>query len=131
MAGVRRFEDLIAWQLCFELQQYVFELTATGPAARDLGYRRQIRESSASAADNVAEGFGRYRTRDFARFVDIARASLNETSSQLKRGLARRYFTEERYAHANQLTNRALGALAGLQRYLYSCPVTPDGRPKR
>ena len=130
MAGVRRFENLIAWQLCFELQQYVFEMTSTGPAARDPGFKRQIREASASAADNLAEGFGRYRTRDFARFVDITRGSLNETSSQLKRGLAQKYFTEERFAHANQLTNRALGAVAGLQRYLYSCPATPDGRPR-
>ena len=131
MTTARRIEDLIAWQLCFELQQCVFELTEKGPAARDLEFRRQIRASSASAADNVAEGFGRYRTRDFARFVDIARGSLNETSSQLKRGLGRGYYSEESYAHANQLTNRALGALAGLQRYLYTCPVTPDGRPVR
>ena len=89
MAGVRRFEDLIAWQLCFELQQCVFELTESGPAARDFEFKRQIRRASASATDNLAEGFGRYRTRDFARFVDITRGSLNETSSQLKHGLAR------------------------------------------
>lgn len=131
MAGVRRFEDLIAWQLCFELQQYVFELTQRGPAARDFEFKRQIREASASASDNLAEGFGRYRTRDFARFVDITRGSLNETASQLKRGLAQEYYSQEQYARGNQLANRALGAVAGLQRYLRSCPVTPDGRPAR
>lgn len=131
MATARRIEDLIAWQLCFELQQYVFGLTDKGPAARDVEFRRQIRAASASAADNVAEGFGRYRTRDFARFLDIARGSLTETSSQLKRGLARKYYTEQQYDQANQLVNRALGAMAGLQRYLYNCPVTPDGRPVR
>ena len=131
MAGVRRFEDLIAWQLCFELQQCVFELTESGPAARDFAFKDQIRRAAASATDNVAEGFGRYRALDFARFADMARGSLNETSSQLKHGLARKYFSEERYAHANQLANRAIGAVAGLQRYLYACPVTPDGRPAK
>lgn len=131
MVGVRRFEDLIAWQLCFELQQHVFELTQSGPAVRDFEFKRQIRGASASAADNLAEGFGRYRTRDFARFVDIARGSLNETASQLKRGLAQNYFSQEQYARGHQLANRALGAVAGLQRYLRSCPVTPDGRPVR
>lgn len=131
MASARRLEDLIAWQLCFELQQCVFELTGKGPAARDLDFKHQIRRASASAADNVAEGFGRYRARDFARFTDIARGSLNETSSQLKRGFAQKYFSEEQYAHATQLANRAIGAVAGLQRYLYNCPVTPDGRPLR
>lgn len=131
MTSARRLEDLIAWQLCFEVQQAVFELTEKGAAARDLDFKHQIRRASASAADNVAEGFGRYRARDFARFADIARGSLNETSSHLKRGFARRYYSEEQYAHANQLTNRAIGAVAGLQRYLYNCPVTPDGRPVR
>jgi four helix bundle protein len=131
MASARRLEDLIAWQLCFELQQAVFELTEKGPAARDLDFKHQIRRASASAADNVAEGFGRYRARDFARFTDIARGSLNETLSQLNRGLVRKYYSEQQYAHVNQLTNRAIGAVAGLQRYLYTCSVTPDGRPIR
>ena len=131
MAGVRRFEDLIAWQLCFELQQYVFVLTESGPAARDFEFRRQIRSAAASAADNVAEGFGRYRSRDFARFTDVARGSLNETLSQLKRGRACNYFSEERTDAGVQLANRAIGAVAGLQRYLQSCAVTPDGRPRR
>ena len=131
MAGARRLEDLVAWQVCVELQQCVFELTERGRAARDLEFKHQIRRAVASAADNVAEGFGRYRPRDFARFTDIARGSLNEVSSQLKRGLTERYLTEEQYSHANQLTNRAIGAVAGLQRYLYNCPVTPDGRPVR
>ena len=130
MAGVRRFEDLIAWQRCFELQQCVFELTLRGGAARDLEFRRQVRAASASAVDNIAEGFGRYRTRDFARFADIARGSLTETLSQIKRGAAQQYFTREQAEHAEQLANRAIGAVAGLQRYLHSCPVTPDGRPR-
>jgi four helix bundle protein len=131
MAGVRRFEDLIAWQLCAELQQCVFALTERGAAARDAAFKHQIRSASASAADNIAEGFGRYRSRDFARFADIARGSLNETLSQLRRGRTCNYFSEEQTANAEQLANRAIGAVAGLQRYLQSCPVTPDGRPRR
>jgi len=35
MAGVRRYQDLICWQLANELEKLVFELTETGPVSRD------------------------------------------------------------------------------------------------
>src|SRR5687767_3368138 len=77
--GVREFRDLVAWQLAHELKCEVFAFTATGPAVRDFRYRDDIRGSSASAAANISEGFGRFGPREFARFLSIAKASLQET----------------------------------------------------
>jgi four helix bundle protein len=79
MAGVDRFEDLFAWQLADELRRDVFACTEIGKASRDFRYRDQIRDASASAARNTSEGFGRFNPGEFARFLDFARASLNET----------------------------------------------------
>jgi four helix bundle protein len=76
---VRRIEDLIAWQLAFELEREIFAFTAKGAAWRDIKYREQIRDSSASAVRNTAEGFGRFRPTEFARFLEIAHGSLDET----------------------------------------------------
>jgi four helix bundle protein len=84
--GVRRFEDLIAWQLAFQLQEEVFAFAASGPAARDVKYCDQIRESSRSATRNTAGGFGRYRPREFGHFLRIAGASLHETKNHLLDG---------------------------------------------
>jgi hypothetical protein len=46
MAGVHRFEDLIAWQLEDELRREVFAFTEDGKAARDFKYRDQIRDAA-------------------------------------------------------------------------------------
>jgi four helix bundle protein len=79
MAGVKRYEDLVVWQLAYQLQRELFELTATGRAACDFKFCDQVRDSSASMARNIAEGFGRFRPAEFARFLLIARGSLTET----------------------------------------------------
>jgi 23S rRNA-intervening sequence protein len=68
---VRDFRDLLAWRLSYELKCEVFAFTATGPAAKDFKYRDQIRASSASAPANIAEGFGRIRPLDSARFHEF------------------------------------------------------------
>jgi hypothetical protein len=41
MAGVRRYEDLEAWQIADELKREVYALTETGPASKDLRFREQ------------------------------------------------------------------------------------------
>lgn len=76
MAGVRRFEDLVAWRLSEELREAVFLATGQGLAARDPDFRSQIRRSSASAPDNIAEGFGRFRPKDYERAITLAKQAL-------------------------------------------------------
>jgi four helix bundle protein len=81
MTGAKRHKDLIVWQLSYQLEREVFAKTATGEVAKDFKFRDQIRDASASAPRNIAEGFGRYRPKEFARFLEIARGSLTETHS--------------------------------------------------
>jgi four helix bundle protein len=131
MAGVRRFEDLVAWKLSEELRDCVFDVTGRGLAARDPDYRSQIRRASASAPDNIAEGFGRFRPKEFSRYVEIARGSINETMSQLHRGRKCGYLSQQQYEAAISLAKQALAATAGLQRYLLSCAATKPPSPRR
>ncbi len=119
--GVRRFEDLAAWKLAFELQREVYAFTAYGPAWHDIKFRDQIRDASASATRNIAEGFGRYRPREFARFLEIARGSLNETRSHLHDALQRSYLSPSEHSQLVKLSDRALGASTALLKYLRQC----------
>src|SRR3989442_10647226 len=114
----RRFEDLIAWQLAYELQQLVFAFTASGPVSRDFKYCDQIRESSRSAMRNTAEGFGRYTPAEFARFLRIAAGSLHETKSHLRDGLDRGYLDGAHHEQLVRLSLRAIKANNHLARYL-------------
>jgi four helix bundle protein len=117
MAEVRRHEDLVAWQLCTELDALIFEATSKGPGARDFEWLDQIRGSSGSAAPNIAEGFGRFGPREFARYLRIAIASLKETSTHLVLGKGRGYLVDPTYARqaalcraATDITTRLLNA---------------------
>lgn len=118
MPGVTRYEDLDAWRLSYELQREVFALTATGLAARDFKFRDQIRDSSASASRNIAEGFARFRPAEFARFLEIARGSLTETHHHLRDGRDRGYFTDADHDRLSLLAGRAAIATTRLLRYL-------------
>jgi four helix bundle protein len=112
--SVRDFRDLVCWQLSYELKCEVFAFTATGPASRDFKYRDQIRDSSAAAPRDIAEGFGRFRPREFARFLEFARASLMETQSSLIDGRDRGYLTNKLHSRLANLTRAALKTTTNL-----------------
>lgn len=112
--AVRSFKDLIAWQLAHELKCELYAVTATGPAARDFKYRDQVRDSSASAAANIAEGFGRFRPRDFANFLSYAKASLVETQNHLTDGHDRGYLSDPLYWRLTNLARAAERATTNL-----------------
>jgi four helix bundle protein len=121
VAGAKSFEDLHAWRLCVALCERIFELTAAGTVARDVHFCSQIRDSARSAPRNIAEGFGAYRPREFARFMRIARRSLHETKNHILEGRRREYFSEAAEADLLTMYHRAQGATTGLLRYLERC----------
>ena len=52
-----------------------------GSGSRDFGFRNQIQRAAVSVMNNIAEGFERGTNADFARLLDIARASCAEVRS--------------------------------------------------
>ncbi len=116
--GAKYFSELVAWQLANQLKAAVFTATASGPAARDVKFRDQIRDASNSVARNIAEGFGRYEHKEFCRFLRIARGSLDETQNHLEDGRDKRYFTDSAFADMWQLSRRTAIATTRLIVYL-------------
>jgi four helix bundle protein len=91
--GVKRFQDLVCWQLSTELKRGIYALIDRTGAKRDFKFRDQIMESSASAPSNIAEGFGSYGHRESARYARIAKSSLTESQNHLLDGIDRRHWT--------------------------------------
>jgi four helix bundle protein len=121
MTAVKNFEDLDAYQLSRELRDAIFNLTESGPSAQNLKFRDQIRRSSSSPPANIAEGFGRFKPREFGHFTRIARASLLETRNHIEDARKKKYFSEKDCAKLFELQVRATKAATGLLRYLDSC----------
>jgi four helix bundle protein len=101
---VERFEDLEIWQLARELHNYVFKVSSKEPFCRDFKLRDQIRSSSGSIMDNLAEGFERDGNREFCQFLSIAKGSCGECRSQSYRAFDNEYISEEIF---KELTRRA------------------------
>jgi len=114
----RRYRDLICWQLANELKLEVYAFTARPVAAKDFKYCNQIRDSARGAPRTIAEGFGRYRPPEFARYLEFARASLNETHNHLVDGLDLGYLTVPDCEAMCHLADRAAGATTKLLLYL-------------
>ena len=126
----RRYQDLVCWQLCRELERRVYAFTAIKPAAADVDFCRQIRKSSSSASRNICEGFGRFLPGDFGKFTRNALGSLNETLDHLDKALEERYLSPALYQEMIQLAGRAIGATTNLSKYLDSARHTWRRRRK-
>jgi len=94
MAAVRRFEDFDCWKLANELKLAIYELVERAHIKPDRDFCDQIRSAVASAPANIAEGFGRRSDAKFARFLDIARGSLNECRNHIGDARDRNYIDE-------------------------------------
>ena len=122
MAGARHFRELVCWQLAWELKVALYRLVDTPQVQRDFRFCSQVRDAAASAPRNIAEGFGRRTHADFARFLDVARASLGECQNHLQDAVDRGYLSAGDFKAVNALAERACGAVAGLQRHLRKRP---------
>ncbi len=73
MAGVERFEDLVAWQKARALTMEIYRVTRDAPFARDFGLVGHVQRASVSIMSNLAEGFERGSNSEFHHFTCIAK----------------------------------------------------------
>jgi four helix bundle protein len=81
--AIRSFRDLVAWQKAMDLCEHVYTLSKSFPAEERFGLTAQIRRAAVSVPSNIAEGYGRARTQDYLRFLNVALGSLAEVETQL------------------------------------------------
>jgi four helix bundle protein len=77
---IERFEDIIAWQKAQDLAVLIYKHFNT---LRDFSFRDQICRACVSISNNIAEGFDRNTSKEFARFLYISKASCAEVKSML------------------------------------------------
>ena len=81
---MKSYRDLIVWQKSMVLVTMIYKLTVKLPDDEKFGLISQIKRSAISVPSNIAEGYGRNYRKDYSRFLQIARGSLNESQTQLE-----------------------------------------------
>ena len=78
MGVVKTFEDLLVWQKGHALVLEIYELTKSYPKDELYSLTQQMKRCVISVPNNIAEGFGRYTTKDYIHFLIQSRGSLYE-----------------------------------------------------
>lgn len=78
MVKPQTIKDLKVWQKSMDLAVASYRASADFPQDEKFGLVSQIRRAATSVPANIAEGFGRWNSREFARFLSIAGGSLRE-----------------------------------------------------
>ncbi len=126
MAAFQRFEDILAWQKARILCKLLNGYTLKNLFSRDFKLVGQIKGSSGSAMDNIAEGFERGGNREFIQFLFISKGSAGETRSQLYRALDNEYISGEEFQKAYDLAEEISKLVAGLINHLKSSDIKGD-----
>jgi len=80
---VKDFRDLKIWEKSHSLALKIYKTTSEFPREEMYGFTSQMRRSCSSIPTNIAEGCGRSRDTELARFLEIAIGSSSELEYQL------------------------------------------------
>lgn len=114
---VKGFENLEAWKVARELANRIYAITKEGTVTRDYGFIDQIRRASISILNNLAEGYERGSSKDFVKFLFIARGSAGEVRSMLYIAFDQSYITNKSFEELKELAIRCSQLCWGLIRY--------------
>ena len=118
MATIKDFEDLKIWQMARELSKDICKITRYEQFSKDFKLKDQIKSSSGSVMDNIAEGFERNGNKEFSQFLAIAKGSSGETRSQLCRAFDYDYIEENEFKELWQKAKNLSQSIGAFITYL-------------
>lgn len=123
MATIKRFEEIDAWKVARELCLKIGTIIEEGSFKKSYRLIAQIKSSSGSIMDNIAEGFERGTRAEFIQFLGYSKGSCGEFRSQLYRASDRKYLNQKQFDELYLLAVRISAMLQKLIEYLQKTEV--------
>lgn len=92
---LQSYKEFVVWQKSMDLAEEVYNLTRRLPKSETYTLSDQMRRAVISIPSNIAEGQGRNSTKEFIKFLAIARGSQCELETQLQLCIRFKYLTTE------------------------------------
>jgi four helix bundle protein len=123
VGGARHYSQLVCWQLADAARIVIFKFTRRRPFSADFKHRSQSEDAIDSVCRNIAEGFGCISHGEFARYLEIARRSLNEVCDCVRSAHLKRYVSETEIREFQAFSRRLYPALNNFIAYLKRNPT--------
>ena len=89
--SVGRYENLDVWKRSARLSSNIYKELVT---LKDYGFKDQITRSSLSIPSNIAEGYERSSSKEYANFLNYAKGSAGELRTQIYIGIEINYINK-------------------------------------
>ena len=115
---IQSYRELEVWQKAMNLVEACYKITSGFPKEELYSLTNQLRRASVSIPSNIAEGQSRWSTKEFLRFLSIAKGSLSELETQLILAQRLNYLSEAVLNEIIELTNEIGKMISGLRKSL-------------
>ncbi len=116
--GARKFEELEVWKRAVNLSVRVYKLQ---PIVKNYGFADHIGRTGLSIPSNIAEGYEREGSKEFVRFLNMARGSCGELRTQLYIGSAAGYIESKTGDELVEETREISAMISSLIKFRKGC----------
>lgn len=112
------FEELTVWQEAMRLSSTIYRYTNSSSFSNDYALIDQMRRSAVSVPSNISEGYERDSSKEFIRFLRIAKGSLGELRTQVLLAIEFGYISHETGTLIIEQTYLLAKKISSLVKYL-------------
>jgi four helix bundle protein len=80
---IQSYKDLVVWKRGIDLNKKIYSAVKLLPHEEKYGLSTQLKRAAVSVPSNIAEGWTRNSDRHLIQYLNIAKGSLAEISTQL------------------------------------------------
>jgi four helix bundle protein len=115
---MKSVKDLDVFKLAHEMALVIYKITKGFPEEEKFGLAAQMRRAAYSVPMNLVEGANRLNSKEYRRFVGIAKGSAAEVGYQLLLARDLNYIDENTYQRSQSNYDRISQMLAKLAKSL-------------
>jgi|SRR3989344_4895032 len=108
---MKTYRELIVWQKSIKLVVGIYRTTALFPKEETYGLMSQMRRAVVAIPSNIAEGYSRRHTKEFAQFVKGAFASGAELETQIIVAKELRFLSVDKFTEVDGLLTEVMRML--------------------